>query len=60
MSIAEEPVIRQQGVNVHRLRLLSLDGGGVKGLFSILVLERVIDEAKKLGGDDSVRKRPCD
>jgi predicted acylesterase/phospholipase RssA len=60
MSIAEEPVIRQQGVNTHRLRLLSLDGGGVKGLFSILVLQRVIDEARRLEGDNSVCKRPCD
>jgi predicted acylesterase/phospholipase RssA len=60
LLIAEEPVIRQQGVTTHRLRLLSLDGGGVKGLFSILVLQRVMDEAQKLKGDSSGRRRPCD
>jgi predicted acylesterase/phospholipase RssA/pimeloyl-ACP methyl ester carboxylesterase len=60
MRIAEEPVIRQQGVATHHLRLLSLDGGGVKGLFSIIVLQRVIDEAQKLQGNESVHKRPCD
>jgi pimeloyl-ACP methyl ester carboxylesterase len=60
MRIAEEPVIRQQGVATHHLRLLSLDGGGVKGLFSIIVLQRVIDEVQKLQGNESVHKRPCD
>jgi predicted acylesterase/phospholipase RssA/pimeloyl-ACP methyl ester carboxylesterase len=60
MSIAEEPVMRQQGIARHRLRLLSLDGGGVKGLFSIIVLQRIMDETRKLEGDSSTRKRPCD
>jgi predicted acylesterase/phospholipase RssA len=60
MSIAQEPVVRQQRVTTRRLRILSLDGGGVKGLFSILVLQRLIDEAQKLEGNTSGRKRPCD
>lgn len=60
MSIAQEPVLRAQGVAAHKLRLLSLDGGGVKGLFSILVLDRLMDEVQKIEGTTSTRKRPCD
>lgn len=60
VSVVEEPLTRQRGTSTRRIRLLSLDGGGVKGLFSILVLQRLIHEAEKIEGGLTGRKRPCD
>lgn len=43
--------------------MLSLDGGGVKGLFTILVLQRLIEKVadrEKAQGQVGTRKRPCD
>ena len=44
----------------RRLKLLCLDGGGVKGFFTILVIQRLIESAHRLEGDSSHGKRPCD
>ncbi|KAF5576704.1 calcium-independent phospholipase [Fusarium pseudoanthophilum] len=42
------------------LCLLSLDGGGVKGLFSIIVIDRLMQETRRLEGPGAEYKRPCD
>lgn len=49
------------------LRLLSLDGGGVRGLSSLMVLddlmESIAQEEKRLGrrpNNDTTPLRPCD
>ncbi|RFU80002.1 calcium-independent phospholipase [Trichoderma arundinaceum] len=34
-----------------RLRLLSLDGGGVKGICTLIVLDAIMEEVKGLGGE---------
>lgn len=67
IAIARDPDIRRvRGVETddgQGLNLLSLDGGGVKGLFTILVLQRLIDEVARLEeaqGQVILRKRPCD
>ena len=47
----------------RRLNLLSLDGGGVKGLFTILVLQRLIEEVahiEEARGESNTRTHPCD
>jgi len=44
----------------RRLKLLSLDGSGVKGFFTILIIQRLIDEAQRLEGNSNSGKRPCD
>ncbi|KAI9709423.1 MAG: hypothetical protein M1812_007700 [Candelaria pacifica] len=41
------------------LRLLSLDGGGVKGLTSLLILERLFETIKNESGTSEIPK-PCD
>lgn len=42
----------------HIPRILSLDGGGVRGLSSLLVLERLMNEIQQLKGD-SQPALPC-
>jgi predicted acylesterase/phospholipase RssA len=42
------------------LNLLSFDGGGVKGLFSLIVLERLMAEAQRLDGSTEFKKLPCE
>ncbi|KAF5982851.1 calcium-independent phospholipase [Fusarium coicis] len=42
------------------LCLLSLDGGGVKGLFSIIVIDRLMQETRRLEGPGAEHKKPCD
>ncbi|KAF4480196.1 patatin-like phospholipase domain containing protein [Fusarium agapanthi] len=41
------------------LCLLSLDGGGVKGLFSIII-DRLMQETRRLEGPGAEHKKPCD
>jgi patatin-like phospholipase/acyl hydrolase len=41
------------------LRLLSLDGGGVKGLASLLILKRIFRTLQKVDGLDEI-PRPCE
>ncbi|KAF5712885.1 calcium-independent phospholipase [Fusarium mundagurra] len=41
------------------LCLLSLDGGGVKGLFSIIVIDRLMQETRRLEGPGAEQKKPC-
>ncbi|KAF5700877.1 calcium-independent phospholipase [Fusarium globosum] len=40
--------------------LLSLDGGGVKGLFSIIIIDRLMQETRRLEGPGAEHKKPCD
>ncbi|EXK99848.1 hypothetical protein FOQG_00236 [Fusarium oxysporum f. sp. raphani 54005] len=42
------------------LCLLSLDGGGVKGLFSIIIIDRLMQETRRLEGPGVEHKKPCD
>lgn len=42
------------------LCLLSLDGGGVKGLFSIIIIDRLMQETRRLEGPGAGHKKPCD
>ncbi|KAF4612830.1 hypothetical protein G7Y89_g15543 [Cudoniella acicularis] len=42
------------------LRILSLDGGGVRGLFSIMVLEKVLEEVHQLEGGIGSTPKPCE
>ncbi|QGI61754.1 hypothetical protein CEK26_005722 [Fusarium fujikuroi] len=42
------------------LCLLSLDGGGVKGLFSIIIIDRLMQETRRLEGPGAENKKPCD
>ena len=63
MAIVQGPEVRKGGTGPSgqgRLKLLSLDGGGVKGFFTILVIQRLIDEAQRLEGNPKSGKRPCD
>jgi predicted acylesterase/phospholipase RssA len=46
---------RQRGLN-----LLSLDGGGVKGLFSLMVLEKILDEVETRSHPGTPRRLPCE
>jgi hypothetical protein len=68
VTTVADPDVRRPGVAESRgsrpgLKLLSLDGGGVKGLYTILVLKRLLEEVARLeeaGGQTAMRKRPCD
>lgn len=40
--------------------ILSLDGGGVRGLFSIMVLEKVLEEVHHLEGGIGSPPKPCE
>lgn len=42
-----------------KLRVLSLDGGGIKGLTSLLILRRIM-RTMKIEGDLDMEPRPCD
>ncbi|KAK8121268.1 hypothetical protein PG999_005388 [Apiospora kogelbergensis] len=44
-------------------KLLSLDGGGVRGYSSVLILQAIMEEVKKIetnGQDDGKERKPCD
>ena len=68
MTTVKDPGLRYTRVAETRakrrgLNLLSLDGGGVKGYFTILVLERLLNVVAELEGTEeqiSIQKRPCD
>lgn len=54
-SIGKQPI-----EPVRDLRLLSLDGGGVKGLFSLIVLEKLMELVRQIDQVESVDAlRPC-
>lgn len=53
-----EPVRIQEGQ--RRRRILSLDGGGVRRLFSITVLEKVLEEVHHLEGSIGSIPKPCE
>ena len=59
-QISQASGIQTQSTGKRRLKLLSLDGGGVKGFFTILIIQRLIEEAQRLEGDSNSEKRPCD
>lgn len=48
------------GSKQKKLSLLSFDGGGVRGLFSLLVLERLIAEVQRLEPAGSPTRLPCE
>lgn len=57
------PRVAETRAKRRRLNLLSLDGGGVKGYFTILVLQRLLEAVARLerGSEQtSNQKRPCD
>ena len=54
------PRIESTSTRQPHVRLLSLDGGGIKGLFAALVIKRLIEEVQSLEGSSSSRKHPCD
>ena len=63
MATVQASNIRKGGTRPsgqRRIKLLSLDGGGVEGFFTILVIQRLMDEAQRLDGSSSSVKRPCD
>ncbi|KAK1975038.1 acyl transferase/acyl hydrolase/lysophospholipase, partial [Colletotrichum cereale] len=41
------------------LRILSLDGGGIRGISSLLILEHLMEEMRKAQGLEHV-PRPCE
>ncbi|KAF4452130.1 Acyl transferase/acyl hydrolase/lysophospholipase [Fusarium austroafricanum] len=41
------------------VRILSLDGGGIRGLSSLLILEKLMEELRQVNGLDQV-PRPCE
>ncbi|GAP91468.1 putative acyl transferase acyl hydrolase lysophospholipase [Rosellinia necatrix] len=45
--------------SVSQIKILSLDGGGVRGKSSLLILERIMETIKETRGLESV-PRPCD
>ncbi|CAE7168497.1 unnamed protein product [Rhizoctonia solani] len=49
----------QDDMNSRGLRLLSLDGGGIRGLSSLLILKEIMNRVKRDEGLDEV-PRPCD
>jgi patatin-like phospholipase/acyl hydrolase len=44
----------------HNLRILALDGGGVKGYTSLLILRRIMRTFCQESGDKDQSLRPCD
>ncbi|KAH6663483.1 acyl transferase/acyl hydrolase/lysophospholipase [Halenospora varia] len=44
-----------------KLRVLALDGGGIRGLFAIIVLQRIMEEVRKIDCPESEdAPKPCD
>lgn len=65
MTLVEDPdhqQVHQRGTKPKRIVLLSLDGGGVRGLFSVLVLKALLCEVDRLLGTQppQTSRRPCD
>jgi predicted acylesterase/phospholipase RssA len=52
--------IAPAGVRRRGLNLLSLDGGGVKGLFSLIVLEKLMAEVERRDNSHGPRRLPCE
>src|SRR5271163_828589 len=44
----------------HCPRILSLDGGGVRGLSSLLILRNIMEEVARRQGPGTAEARPCD
>ncbi len=61
-TIAPDPVVEPERIREgqSRLRILSLDGGGVRGLFSIMALEKVLEEVHHLVGGIGSTPKPCE
>lgn len=61
-TIAPDPMIEVERVQEGQsgLRILSLDGGGVRGLFSIMVLEKALEEVHQLEGGIGSTPKPCE
>lgn len=55
-------LIEQQSLHaLLGLRILSLDGGGIKGLFGTIVLEAIMEKVRQIDFPDSVDPlKPCD
>ena len=52
--------LSQDHASQQNLRILSLDGGGVKGYTALLILQRIINTYKELSGlDDDTVLKPC-
>lgn len=49
-----------RGETSKGLSLLSLDGGGVRGYFSLLVLQRILKEADALAAPGTAKRLPCE
>ena len=62
-NIIENPQLRRDLAGVAKPRginILSLDGGGLKGLFTLIVLERILAEAQRLDGSCNSQRLPCE
>ena len=58
---ADTNVTNQALPPARTLRVLSLDGGGVKGYTTLLILQRIFRTLKNIAGlDDGLVLRPCD
>jgi len=44
----------------HCPRILSLDGGGVRGLSSLLILRNIMEEIARRQGPGTAEARPCE
>jgi predicted acylesterase/phospholipase RssA len=59
-NVNTEPVADGEYNPPSGLRLLSLDGGGVRGLFTVCVLQKLMEAIPKREGSENRVQRPCD
>ena len=52
--------MEQSRVLKHTRRILSLDGGGVRGLSSLLILREIMEEIQAKTGASKTPTRPCE
>jgi len=55
---ADIPAVGETGIS-HQPRILALDGGGVRGLSSLVILREIMEEMQRLAKLNET-PRPCD